>query len=687
MPIDLTKPALPPTVAPPTIQTLPSGGGSTFGGVVIQSNSQIDRQKADEEAARAAAQAEAQKLDEISGHIQKCWMDAKRAKSLIELELLRDLRQRNGEYEPDIKAKIELSGGSDRFDEFTETICAAGVAWIQDLLIFQPNSKPYTVTATPVPTLPTDVMSKIMAHVANEAIAFEQSGAMVTPQQVEEYKEQVIKSVRQAIMEESRERADRMSKKIEDVISESGWEDALKQFLEDFMTFRAAHIERMVRRVKEIEFDDSQGITLANVTEKEKIVFEAFSPFDAYPSNDASNPNEGFFIRRVFLSRGEVKAMKGMDGYSDANIDYVIENWATGKSTATAPIDGERARLEGKQDLARPHGDNNEALKFWGSVTGKMLLEWAPDGKVDGQTIDKDKDYQIAAIFIGGRTIKAKLNPDPLGRRPIYKACYRNIPGAYWGKGAASLVRNSQTEINSLARAKDNNVGFASMPMMGVDTSKLPAGMSITKLYPGITIPFENRDGQTSRIIEYYQPALFADKIENLLQQAYRRGEDRAGIPPYQYGQEKTAGAGSTLGGLQILQNGASRGIKSAIGNIDTDVIKPIIRDVWVHLMIFDQDEDIKGDVTIQANGAMAQFSKEAITMRRIDLMNATNNPTDAQIKGILGRAKELREAYKATGLDPTGIVPEDDELKAKMQPPQPPPGAAMPPQPGEVQA
>jgi len=665
--------ALFPAAQTPTLTMLPSGRGSTYGGVTIQTNAQLEQARLEaEEATRAA---EGAQLDSLGSHISKLWGEAQQAKSTVEINLLRDLRQRNGEYESDIKAKIAASGGTDIYDDITEQLCAAGVAWMKDLLLYQPDDKPYAVEATPVPSLPSSAMSEIMAHVAKEVAIAEQSGVMVGNDDIEEYREKVIKSVTAAVKEMATEAAEKMSKKIDDIVSECGWDDAFKEFLEDFVTFRAAFLERTVQVVKVLKFDDSTGMTIASTEEKEQIRVERFSPLDAYPSNDATNPNEGYFFRRQFLARSVVSNMKSMDGYNDANIDHVIENWGGGKQAATATVDGERARLEGKNNTVMPHGDNMEALKWWGSVTGKMLIEWAPADKppmVDGVLVDEAKDYGIAAIFMGGKVIKAKINPDPVGRRPVYSACYRGIPGSFWGKGVSMLLLSPQTEINSLARAKGNNIGFASMPMMAVDVSKLPPGMSVQSLYPGCIIQFENRTNDTGDIVKYYQPQLIAPQLENMLQTAYRRAEDRAGIPPYQYGQQKTAGAGATLGGLEILQGASSRGIKDAIGNIDTGVIKPFIRDLWVHLMIFDPDESIKGDVNIEAKGAMAKFSQQTVTMRRIELMNATANQMDSQIKGILGRAKELREAYKATGLDPKGIVPDDDELKAKFEPPQP---------------
>jgi hypothetical protein len=68
-----------------------------------------------------------------------------------------------------------------------------------------------------------------------------------------------------------------MSDRIDDIMAESRWEEALKSFLEDFMTFRAAFIERTVQKVSELEFSDLGGVTTASVMEREKIVFESLS--------------------------------------------------------------------------------------------------------------------------------------------------------------------------------------------------------------------------------------------------------------------------------------------------------------------------------------------------------------------------------------------------------------------------
>ena len=49
----------------------------------------------------------------LASHIRECWEAAKQAKDPIELTMLKALRQRNGEYEPDKLAAIQAQGGSE----------------------------------------------------------------------------------------------------------------------------------------------------------------------------------------------------------------------------------------------------------------------------------------------------------------------------------------------------------------------------------------------------------------------------------------------------------------------------------------------------------------------------------------------------------------------------------------------
>ena len=74
--------------------------------------------------------------------------------------------------------------------------------------------------------------------------------------------------------------------------------------------------------------------------------------------------------------------------------------------------------------------------------------------------------------------------------------------------------------------------------------------------------------------------------------------------------------------------------------------------------MRYDTDESIKGDVQIQPRGAINLAIKETTNVRRIEFLNATANPVDAEIIGKEGRAAILREIAKGLQMPVDDIIP-----------------------------
>jgi hypothetical protein len=74
--------------------------------------------------------------------------------------------------------------------------------------------------------------------------------------------------------------------------------------------------------------------------------------------------------------------------------------------------------------------------------------------------------------------------------------------------------------------------------------------------------------------------------------------------------------------------------------------------------MRYDEDESIKGDAEIVAKGAVNLAIKETVNVRRIEFLNATANPIDAEILGKEGRAAILREVAKGLQMPTDDIIP-----------------------------
>ena len=110
----------------------------------------------------------------------------------------------------------------------------------------------------------------------------------------------------------------------------------------------------------------------------------------------------------------------------------------------------------------------------------------------------------------------------------------------------------------------------------------------------------------------------------NVYEQYSRLADDHSGIPAYIYGDLNVQGAGRTASGLSMLMGSAGKGISQVVKHIDQDVIKPIIRRLFLHNMRFDEDDTIKGDLEVVAKGAINMLGGEHLNVRRLEFLDRT---------------------------------------------------------------
>ena len=96
----------------------------------------------------------------LAAYLTTLWEEAKRAKRRTEDRILRNMRQVNGQYEPDKLAAIRAMGGSEIFYLLTATKCRAAKAWVMDIL--RPaGDRPWSLEPTPIPEMPPNVEEEV----------------------------------------------------------------------------------------------------------------------------------------------------------------------------------------------------------------------------------------------------------------------------------------------------------------------------------------------------------------------------------------------------------------------------------------------------------------------------------------------------------------------------------------------
>jgi len=147
----------------------------------------------------------------------------------------------------------------------TDEKCNAVAAWMNDIL-FPPGDKPWGVKPTPVPDLEPGQMEEVKVSVMQEAqqmmrqhLVMEiQAGNIQNEQQAKEWMlqnmqaraEELAKQIRDEMEAAAKEARDRIERKLDDVLVESNWQDAVMDTIDDIVTFPSGIVKGPVIRKK-----------------------------------------------------------------------------------------------------------------------------------------------------------------------------------------------------------------------------------------------------------------------------------------------------------------------------------------------------------------------------------------------------------------------------------------------------
>jgi hypothetical protein len=606
-------------------------------------------------------------LVRLDSHVRDIWSSARMAKeSDIQERMLEDLRQREGEYDADKLQAIRAMGGSEIFMMLTSSKCRTAEGWLRDTLL-PAGERPFSVEATPIPDIPEDQKADIVGMAMAELQAAIASGSYPTQRDVYNRARQLYDDNLAAIREAAEKAANRMEDKIDDIYVEGGWYDALEDMLSDLVALPSAFLKGpCIQRKKRLKWGvDGKGKRVPMVEDELVPVYYSPSPLDIFPAANAKDIDDGPLCERIKLRRSAIESMRGVDGYSTQKIELALQEYQRTGFDLMLAGDQERKDLENNRNYQTSVDNTIDCIEVHCEIRGEMLLEWGVKNKK--VTRDPAAEYPVTVLLIGRFVVRVSIKDDPLGRRPYMMASFDRIKGQFWGKSLSRLIRDLQAMCNACARALSNNMGLASGPMVEVEVDRLADGEDPTKMHPWRL--FQTKSSRTASpgpAVRFHNPP---DIMQGLLSvYTYFSGlaDNYSGIPSYEQGINQTNGAAGTASGLSMLMGAASRQVKRLVAAIDK-CIKGTTERTHTHVMLYDKDEDVKGDIAIKARGASALMVKEQQQMRRMELLRSTQNEIDAPLMGPEGRSHLLREAMRSMDINSDDVLPSEDEQRAKI--------------------
>jgi hypothetical protein len=620
-----------------------------------------EQRRLDEEKAR-----ESMFQSQLAGHIRKHFdsADNHRQSEDIERRHLMALRQLRGEYEPDKLSAIRKFRGSEVYSRLTAVKCRGASALLRD--IYLAHDRPWELRPTPDPVIPDSVMQDVQQLVQLEVQNAQLHGQQISEEMVQQRVQQLEEAARIAARRKAKEEAKRDTERLDDLLTEGGFYTALTEFLRDLPVFQFAVIKGPVVRKATVSQWMPDGSL--QVDEKPKMFWYRVNPLDIWFAPGATDTHGGPIIERLRLTRDELYDLIGLPGYDEQAIREILNRARDGglhlwKTT----FESERADLERRESPFTDDGPFIDALEFHGYVRGQMLRDW---GMEEEEVPDPDREYYTTAWLIDNLIIKAQLNPNPRKDPIYYVTSFEKIPGSLFGHGLPEILSDIQDVANATLRALVNNLSIASGPQVVVNLDRMANGADNDSLYPWKRWFVQNDplSNANQKPVDFYQPQSNAQELLVVYEKFTQIADEVSAIPRYMTGSERVGGAASTASGLSMLMDNSGKVMQSVAANIDYDVLKPLLQNLYDMVMLVDEGQTMRGDEEIVVRGVTTAIRQEQDRVRQLEFLQMTGNPIDMQVVGIKGRAALLRNLATNLGMDFEQIVPTDAELDAMMQ-------------------
>ncbi|EJC1635192.1 hypothetical protein MX803_003211 [Escherichia coli] len=539
-------------------------------------------------------------------------------------------------------AEIADELGIDIYVNISALKVSALTSWLRDLLLNTPEL-PFVISPTPIPDLSEKARMEVLNKVKMELYAaggFQ--GDLLS----------LIRSVKFQQLEKERQYAEvacnNMSRLIKDQCMEGGFQEAFLKTITDFATYPFAVFHGPVpTMVTQMEWSGS------SLTPKDKIQFQfrPISVFDFYWSPDSRNAQEGtgIFIREQVTKQDLYKCL-GMKSYIKANVQKVLE--ATISKTQNLKWMSRNPEQPDTIGSGWGNGETLDVLRHYGMFSGKELKKYGITG------IDDDQFYDACISMVGQYTIQAFILPNPhVGIRPVYTASFETAADRIPGFSICQKLRDVERAYMNTLRFLMTNEGLSAGPFGEVDYSRIQRYMNpedigrITALTLHPVDPDMSAGGHPAYKLQHIPSNMGA--YLNCAQFFMDLADRVTQIPAAIHGEPVGTGANRTFRGMAMLYGNAIKPIQSAVGNMDVGIFRPLGTLMYNYNMQYSDDESVKGDAKIIAQGATGLISKEVAKQNAFDtlqLVATMGSAAQGAINpGIMKWAVE--NALKASGV------------------------------------
>lgn len=259
-------------------------------------------------------------------------------------------------------------------------------------------------------------------------------------------------------------------------------------------------------------------------------------------------------------------------------------------------------------------------IRYYGLVPEYLLDEEESEtvelfeDTTDGELVREYTNLVEAIVVIanGSDILKAERTPYMMKDRPIVAYQDDTVPGRFWGRGIAEKAFNMQMAIDAQLRSHLDSVALTTVPMMAMDTTRMPRGAKF-EIRPGKTIltngnpaeiltPFKfgNTDNQNVQTAEIFTAMLVqaTGTVDASLMQSAPTG-----------------------GNMSIALSGLIKKNKRTLVNFQENFLIPFIEKAAFRFMQFDAESFPVKDFKFIPTGSLGMLAREVEQIEFINLM------------------------------------------------------------------
>jgi len=463
-----------------------------------------------------------------------------------------------------------------------------------------------------------------------------------------------VKDVARGIMAMAREKAKAMQTEIDDQLIECDYNGELRKMIHDAAVLGTGVIKGPVvmSRTRKAwkPYTDMQGNQVHQVEIVEELGPASFrvDPRNVFPdSGCGENIHDGKGVyERQQLTAKQVRALAKQPGYMKNQLRKVLEEGP--KKSAVF----QELKDEDQRDIAR---DTYELWEYWGEVEHEDLESCG----IEVGEKDELRSISACIVMINNTVVKAFLNPLDDGQIPYDFYVWEKVSGSCWGYGVPYLMRAQQKVLNAAWRQLMDNAGVSSGPQIVMNPNVIqPADKQWQLSARKIWFATDDMD-DVRKAFATFEFNSHQEELSNIIKMASELADQETGVPLLMQG-EKGA-APDTVGGMQLLMNSASVVLRRLVKQFDDMVTKPHIRRYYDYNMMYNEDEEIKGDFSIDARGSSALMVRDVQNQAFLNLLAAGMNPVYGM---YLDTQKLFEKALQAQHIDPAEVFKSEQEIE-----------------------